>query len=110
MSLVSFFEDEQNIYLLLDLCKHQSLHELVGRRMFLSEVEVRYFMKQMVEGVAYMQLNKVLHRDLKIGNTFIDSQMRLKIGDFGLAIALQSSRERRYSFCGTPNYMAPEVC
>ena len=36
--------------------------------------------------------------------------MRLKIGDFGLAIALSNPRERRTSFLGTPNYMAPEVC
>jgi len=51
----------------------------------------------------------VLHRDLKIGNTFIDDKMRVKIGDFGLAVRLEG-RERRSSFCGTPNYMAPEVC
>lgn len=56
-----------------------------------------------------MQDDRVLHRDLKIGNTFIDEQMRIKIGDFGLAVRLQGT-ERRNSFCGTPNYMAPEVC
>ena len=36
--------------------------------------------------------------------------MRLKIGDFGLAVRLTGRDERRSSFCGTPNYMAPEVC
>lgn len=56
-----------------------------------------------------MQDDDVLHRDLKIGNTFIDEQMRIKIGDFGLAVRLKNL-ERRNSFCGTPNYMAPEVC
>ena len=67
-------------------------------------------MKQMIDAVDYMMRKQVLHRDLKVGNTFIDEQMRLKIGDFGLAIALSSSREQRHSFLGTPNYMAPEVC
>ena len=108
--LVHFFEDIDNIYLILDLCPHQSLHDLVQRRGGLSEIEVRYFMKQMIEGVRFMQDNQVLHRDLKIGNTFIDDHMRIKIGDFGLAIRLQTKNERRSSFCGTPNYMAPEVC
>ena len=36
--------------------------------------------------------------------------MRIKIGDFGLAVRLNGRDERRSSFCGTPNYMAPEVC
>lgn len=36
--------------------------------------------------------------------------MRIKIGDFGLAVRLNGRNERRSSFCGTPNYMAPEVC
>lgn len=36
--------------------------------------------------------------------------MRIKIGDFGLAVRLNGRSERRSSFCGTPNYMAPEVC
>ena len=67
-------------------------------------------MKQMIEAVDYMMSKNILHRDLKVGNTFIDDQMRLKIGDFGLAIMLSHPRERRYSFLGTPNYMAPEVC
>ena len=61
------------------------------RRGGLSEIEVRYFMKQMIEGVRFMQDDRVLHRDLKIGNTFIDEQMRIKIGDFGLAVRLQGT-------------------
>ena len=108
--LLHFFEDTENIYLIMDLCPHQSLHDLVHRRGGLSELETRYFMKQMVEGVRFMQNQKVLHRDMKIGNTFIDEQMRVKIGDFGLAVKLVGRDARRSSFCGTPNYMAPEVC
>lgn len=56
-----------------------------------------------------MQQKRVIHRDLKIGNTFLDDGMNLKIGDFGLAIVLTDETPTRHSFCGTPNYMAPEV-
>ena len=66
-------------------------------------------MKQMTEGVRFMQDDRVLHRDLKIGNTFIDAQMRLKIGDFGLATRIQSPSERHVTMCGTPNFISPEV-
>lgn len=51
----------------------------------------------------------VIHRDIKLGNLFIDSKMQIKIGDFGLAQQIATKTERRHSVCGTPNYLAPEV-
>ncbi len=53
--------------------------------------------------------HNILHRDLKLGNLFLDSKMQLKIGDFGLATQLTSEIDLRASICGTPNYMAPEI-
>jgi len=53
--------------------------------------------------------NCILHRDLKLGNLFLDSKMQIKIGDFGLATQLASEVDLRASICGTPNYMAPEI-
>ena len=57
----------------------------------------------------YLHQNLVIHRDLKLGNLFIDNQMNIKIGDFGLACQLKDKNERRKSVCGTPNYLAPEM-
>ena len=47
----------------------------------------------------------MIHRDLKLGNLFLDSQMRIKVGDFGLATKVADVNERRRTFCGTPNYI-----
>ena len=52
---------------------------------------------------------RVLHRDLKLGNLFLDEKLQIKIGDFGLATQLSQSIDLRASICGTPNYMAPEI-
>lgn len=51
----------------------------------------------------------VIHRDLKLGNIFLDENMTVKIGDFGLAALLTNDSERKKTICGTPNYIAPEV-
>lgn len=56
-----------------------------------------------------MHRNKVIHRDLKLGNLFLNENLEIKLGDFGLAARLEFETEKRYTVCGTPNYLAPEV-
>jgi polo-like kinase 1 len=56
-----------------------------------------------------MHSHNVIHRDLKLGNLFLDKNLRIKVGDFGLATKVADSEEKRKTICGTPNYIAPEV-
>lgn len=56
-----------------------------------------------------MKANKVIHRDLKLGNLFLNERMELKVGDFGLAAKIVFDGEKKRTICGTPNYIAPEV-
>ncbi|GLE06890.1 hypothetical protein PINS_up016559 [Pythium insidiosum] len=103
------FEDDENAYILLELCRNQSLSDLLRRRKRLSEAEVRFYVRQLVEGLVYLHKNLVIHRDLKLGNLFLTADMRLKIGDFGLAALLADAFDRKRTLCGTPNYIAPEI-
>ena len=104
-----YFEDPVNAYMRLELCSNHSMSELQKRRKRLTEPEARYYLKQLVEGVEYLHENLIIHRDLKLGNLFIDSNMCIKIGDFGLATKLAFPTERKRTVCGTPNYIAPEI-
>lgn len=63
----------------------QSLMHVLKSRGKVTEPEARYYMKQMVTGVAYIHSQKVVHRDLKPGNMLLSDRMIVKIGDFGLA-------------------------
>lgn len=83
--------------------------ELHKRRKALTECETRYFMKQILDGVHYLHKNRIIHRDLKLGNLFLDDELQVKIGDFGLATRLEHDGERKKTLCGTPNYIAPEI-
>jgi len=104
-----YFEDDHRVYMLLELCPNQSLKEILKRRKRFHELEVQFYIAQLVAGVKYIHGKNVIHRDLKLGNLFIGKSMELKIGDFGLAAKLSFIGERRKTVCGTPNYMAPEI-
>jgi len=108
----SYFEDENNVYIILELCRRRvnrsllcfnlnlvffvkSLMELHRRRKTVTEPETRYFVKQIVEACIYLHEKRIIHRDLKLGNLFLNDQMEIKIGDFGLATRIESESDRK---------------
>ncbi|XP_069760783.1 serine/threonine-protein kinase PLK1 isoform X2 [Narcine bancroftii] len=104
-----FFEDDNFVYVVLELCRRRSLLELHKRRKAVTEPEARYYLRQTILGTQYLHNNNVIHRDLKLGNLFLNDDMEVKIGDFGLATTVLYEGERKKTLCGTPNYIAPEV-
>ncbi|KAF4122591.1 POLO box duplicated region [Geosmithia morbida] len=115
-NIVQFFRSfsfDRCTYLILELCPNGSLMDMVKRRKGLSEGEVRFYAVQIAGAIKYMHAKGIIHRDLKMGNIFLDSQMNAKIGDFGLAALLVTGKDmqtiRRTTLCGTPNYIAPEI-
>jgi polo-like kinase 1 len=104
-----FFEDSENVYILLELCAHQSMNELLKRRKRLHEIEVKCYTLQIINALKYLHSHRIIHRDLKLGNLFLNDKMMIKLGDFGLATKLDFEGEKKRTICGTPNYIAPEV-
>ena len=100
-------------FVVLELCPNGSLMDMVKKRKYLTIPEVRRYVIQMCGAIKYMHQRDVIHRDLKMGNIFLDEGMNVKIGDFGLAALLITEGEancvRRSTLCGTPNYIAPEI-
>ena len=86
----SYFEDKEHIYIILEICNKRSLMEMHKRRKILTEPEVRYFTKQIALGCKFLHDNRIVHRDLKLGNLFINDFMEVKVGDFGLATKIGS--------------------
>ncbi len=69
--------------------------ELHKRRRAVTEPECRYFVYQIVLACDYLHKNRVIHRDLKLGNLFLNDEMEVKIGDFGLATKVDYDGERK---------------
>ena len=109
VSFEHYFEDNKNVYILLELCQNQTLESLLKRRKRLTEFEVQYYIKQLIRALKYLHKRKIIHRDLKLSNLFINEKMELKLGDFGLAIKLEKDEDKVKGKCGTIDYMAPEI-
>lgn len=61
---------------------------MVRKRKNLTVPETRFFILQLLSAIEYMHKNRVIHRDLKMGNIFLNENMDIKVGDFGLAAKL----------------------
>ena len=68
---------------------------------------MQYFLLQIIDAVSYLHKRCIIHRDLKLGNIFLDENLEVKVGDLGLAAQLNEPNERKKTMCGTPNYIAP---
>uniref|UniRef100_A0A3Q0R9S5 Protein kinase domain-containing protein n=1 Tax=Amphilophus citrinellus TaxID=61819 RepID=A0A3Q0R9S5_AMPCI len=70
-----YFEDQENIYIFLELCSRKSLAHIWKARHTFTEPEVRYYLRQIISGLKYLHSRGILHRDLKLGNFFINENM-----------------------------------
>ncbi|XP_040273527.1 serine/threonine-protein kinase PLK2-like isoform X2 [Bufo bufo] len=103
------FQDQTYMYLAMEYCRHKSLAHILRVRKLLTEPEVRYYMKQILQGVQFLHHQGIIHRDLKLSNFFIAKNMVVKIGDLGLATTVEQCEKIPGIICGTPNYLSPEV-
>lgn len=72
----------------------QSLVQTLKNRGKLTEPEVRYLMFQAVQACSYLHAQRVIHRDIKVGNFFLNADMELRLGDFGLAVRLKEEEKK----------------
>ena len=106
IQLVKYFEDAERVYIVLEYASKGSLFRIIRRQKGLDEsVAWKYFTETCL-GIKYLHDNEIIHRDLKPENILIDKFDRVKICDFGWCV---KSTDVRNTFCGTLDYMAPEM-
>jgi serine/threonine protein kinase len=106
------FEDETNIYIILELAS-MTLFQYLKEQGRFQEKNACFVTAQVLVGIAYLHQHRVVHRDVKLSNILISQivgeKINVKLCDFGLAIRLAHPDQESMTFCGTPSYMPPEI-
>lgn len=118
------FQDERSLYFVLDLAANGELLATLKKIGTFDQECTQFYGAQILDAVAYMHSRGVIHRDLKPENVLLDTNMHIKITDFGTGKILDDKRnplngpdivpgsrnsERSASFVGTAEYVSPEL-
>jgi len=112
LPLIDVFENKDYIFLVLELVTGGELFDKIVERGNYSEKDASTIVRQILEAVAYLHSEGVVHRDLKPENllcsTDKDQNIHIYVADFGLSRVFHD-REQLNTYCGSPEYVAPEV-
>ncbi|CDW74164.1 serine threonine protein kinase [Stylonychia lemnae] len=111
------YEDQRNIYLLLDYIKGCDIRQLIRQKVVVNESESRVIIYQVLQCLQSLCLQNIIHKDITPQNILISEQngnsskphQKVYLADFGLAIQLNENKQQQFNICGTPGYIAPEI-
>jgi mitogen-activated protein kinase kinase kinase ANP1 len=105
------YDPETNLVnILMEYIPSGPMNALITKYKSFSEPVIRNYTKQLLEGLAYLHSNEIIHRDLKSANILITEDSRLKLSDFGCSRRFDSRySSQSKSFKGSPYWMAPEL-
>ncbi|CAG0921534.1 unnamed protein product [Notodromas monacha] len=110
VELLTSFEDDKYVYLILELCHEGDLQTYLKRNGGrLAERDAAVVMFHVADGLRYLQSRHIVHRDLTLRNLLVTKSGYVKIADFGLAVQLKRPNQRQMTMCGTLPSLAPEV-
>lgn len=119
VQLYGYFDDAKSVYLILQHINGGEVYKYVRRNTSEGRVEewlCRTMMHDAMSALAYMHARHVYHRDLKAENLLLcyqerdgEEKVRVVLGDFGWAVHAPPPCPTRYTMCGTPEYLSPEM-
>ena len=109
LRLITNFEDENRIYIILPLCPNGQLYDIIHKPIRkVKESIIKKYLYQSIQAINYLHKKKIIHRDIKPENILIDNDDNALLSDYGIATHCKEG-ETRNTYCGTDEYLAPEV-
>ncbi|XP_043190682.1 MAP/microtubule affinity-regulating kinase 3-like isoform X6 [Amphibalanus amphitrite] len=108
VKLYQVIETKKTLYLVMEYASGGEVFDYLVFHGRMKEKEARLKFRQIVSAVQYCHSKRIIHRDLKAENLLLDSQMNIKIADFGFSNEFTVG-SKLDTFCGSPPYAAPEL-
>jgi serine/threonine-protein kinase len=109
LTIHAFGEHRGNPFIVMELVEGETLDRYIARQQPYPDLDSALsILDQICQGVAAIHANSTLHRDLKPSNILLDSDLRAKVSDLGLAVRDREGPVLK-EVVGTPGYIAPEV-
>nr|XP_029708193.1 serine/threonine-protein kinase MARK2-like isoform X20 [Aedes albopictus] len=108
VKLFQVIETEKTLYLVMEYASGGEVFDYLVLHGRMKEKEARAKFRQIVSAVQYCHQKRIIHRDLKAENLLLDSEMNIKIADFGFSNQFTPG-SKLDTFCGSPPYAAPEL-
>jgi serine/threonine protein kinase len=104
------FQSKDKLYFVLDYCAGGELFFHLGKEGRFPEARARFYAAEIILAISYVHSLDIIYRDLKPENVLLDAKGHIRLTDFGLSKeGINSSSSGANSFCGTPEYLAPEI-
>jgi RAC serine/threonine-protein kinase len=104
------FQSKDKLYFVLDYCAGGELFFHLGKVGKFTEPRAMFYAAEITLAIAYVHNMDIVYRDLKPENVLLDSRGHVRLTDFGLSKeGISNSSSGANSFCGTPEYLAPEI-
>ena len=102
------FQTPENLYMILDYCPIGDLSYQIQLNVF-EEDEAKFYIAELILAIEYLHKRDIIYRDLKPENILIDEDGHFKLADFGLAKENVNNDTPNKTFCGSPQYLSPEM-
>ena len=103
------FQDDFKLYIITEFMQGGEMFFHLHKEKKFSNEKTRFYIIELVLAIDFLHKNNMLYRDLKPENIMLDSNGHIKLTDFGLSKMVTKSKEKAFTICGTPQYLAPEI-
>ncbi|XP_021332178.1 serine/threonine-protein kinase N2 isoform X1 [Danio rerio] len=108
VNLYGCFQTPDHVCFVMEYSPGGDLMTHIHNNIF-SERQARFYSACVLLGLEFLHQNRIVYRDLKLDNLLMDSDGFVRIADFGLCKEGMGYGDRTSTFCGTPEFLAPEV-